>query len=92
MTIQEVKKTRVRTKKENDKLTEYKMNPFVFEKELKIETKTRNLTVGRNTELVRKDEKDDSEESESYFTNIIQQKEVLENALTEIKPWTVGSL
>ena len=52
------------------------MNPFVFEKELKIETKTRNLTVGRNTELVRKDEKDDSEESESYFTNIIQQKEV----------------
>ena len=50
------------------------MNPFVFEKELKIETKTRNLTVGRNTELVRKDEKDDSEESESYFTNIIQQK------------------
>ena len=75
-TIQEVKKTRVRTKKENDKLTEYKMNPFVFEKELKIETKTRNLTVGRNTELVRKDEKDDSEESESYFTNIIQQKEV----------------
>jgi hypothetical protein len=31
------------------------MNPFVFEKELKIETKTRNLTVGRNTELVRKD-------------------------------------
>ncbi|WP_064354085.1 hypothetical protein, partial [Klebsiella oxytoca] len=76
MTIQEVKKPRVRTKKENDKLTEYKMNPFVFEKELKIETKTRNLTVGRNTELVRKDEKDDSEESESYFTNIIQQKEV----------------
>ncbi|RVR13724.1 hypothetical protein EOL36_27630, partial [Escherichia coli] len=73
MTIQEVKKQRVRTKKENDKLTEYKMNPFVFEKELKIETKTRNLTVGRNTELVRKD---DSEESESYFTNIIQQKEV----------------
>ena len=71
MTIQEVKKTRVRTKTENDKLTEYKMNPFVFEKELKIETKTRNLTVGRNTELVRKD---DSEESESYFTNIIQQK------------------
>ena len=73
MTIQEVKKTRVRTKTENDKLTEYKMNPFVFDKELKIETKTRNLTVGRNTELVRKD---DSEESESYFTNIIQQKEV----------------
>ena len=31
MTIQE-KKPRVRTKKENDKLTEYKMNPFVFEK------------------------------------------------------------
>lgn len=73
MTIQEVKKTRVRTKTENDKLTEYKMNPFVFDKELKIETKTRKLTVGRNTELVRKD---NSEESESYFTNIIQQKEV----------------
>ncbi|MFM3140552.1 hypothetical protein AB8T65_28535 [Klebsiella pneumoniae] len=73
MTIQEVKKPRVRTKKENDKLTEYKMNPFVFEKELKIETKTRNLTVRKGTELVNKD---NSDESESYLTNIIQQKEV----------------
>lgn len=73
MTIQEVKKTRVRTKKENDKLTEYKMNPFVFEKELKIETKTRNLTVRKGTELVSKDNLD---ESESYLTNIIQRKEV----------------
>ncbi|OYQ90780.1 hypothetical protein OHY99_25985 (plasmid) [Serratia marcescens] len=73
MTIQEVKKTRVRTKKENDKLTEYKMNPFVFEKELKIETKTRNLTVRKGTELV---SKDNSDESESYLTNIIQRKEV----------------
>ena len=73
MTIQEVKKTRVRTKKEKDKLTEYKMNPFVFEKELKIETKTRNLTVRKGTELV---SKDNSDESESYLTNIIQRKEV----------------
>ena len=73
MTIQEVKKPRVRTKKENDKLTEYKMNPFVFEKELKIETKTRNLTVRKGTELV---SKDNSDESESYLTNIIQRKEV----------------
>ena len=73
MTIQEVKKPRVRTKKENDKLTEYKMNPFVFEKELKIETKTRNLTVRKGTELVNKDNAD---ESESYFSNIVQKKEV----------------
>ena len=69
MTIQEVKKPRVRTKKENDKLTEYKMNPFVFEKELKIETKTRNLTVGRNTELVRKDEKD-TNNTNHFITNL----------------------
>ena len=73
MTIQEVKKTRVRTKTENDKLTEYKMNPFVFDKELKIETKTRNLTVRKGTELVNKDT---SDESESYFSNIVQKKEV----------------
>ncbi|HGX3632922.1 TPA: hypothetical protein ACNEJM_004814 [Escherichia coli] len=73
MTIQEVKKTRVRTKTENDKLTEYKMNPFVFDKELKIETKTRNLTVRKGTELVNKDNAD---ESESYFSNIVQKKEV----------------
>ena len=73
MTIQEVKKTKVRTKKENDKLTEYKMNPFVFDKELKIETKTRNLTVRKGTELVNKDNAD---ESESYFSNIVQKKEV----------------
>ncbi|ENN3094393.1 hypothetical protein AB9O40_004885 [Salmonella enterica] len=73
MTIQEVKKPRVRTKTENDKLTEYKMNPFVFDKELKIETKTRNLTVRKGTELVNKDNAD---ESESYFSNIVQKKEV----------------
>ena len=73
MTIQEVTKTRVRTKTENDKLTEYKMNPFVFDKELKIETKTRNLTVRKGTELVNKDNAD---ESESYFSNIVQKKEV----------------
>ena len=73
MTIQEVKKPRVRTKTENDKLTEYKMNPFVFDKELKIETKTRNLTVRKGTELVNKDT---SDESESYFSNIVQKKEV----------------
>ena len=71
MTIQEVKKPRVRTKTENDKLTEYKMNPFVFDKELKIETKTRNLTVRKGTELVNKDNAD---ESESYFSNIVQKK------------------
>lgn len=33
MTIQEVKKTRVRTKTENDKLTEYKMNPLFLTKD-----------------------------------------------------------
>ena len=73
MAIEEVKKTRVRVKTENDKLPEYKMNPFVFDKELKIETKTRNLTVRKGTELVNKDT---SDETESYFSNIVQKKEV----------------
>lgn len=47
------------------------LNPFCFETELKIETRKKNLTVSRGTELI---ERKDS--SKSYFANIVHTQEV----------------
>lgn len=64
---------RTRKRKEkNDIVPEYELNPFCFEEELKIETKTRNLTTRKGTELVSKN----GDSTETYFTNVVQKKEV----------------
>lgn len=52
------------------------LNPFCFEQEVKIETKKRTLTVSRGTELVEKNTTDIVNTETSYFSNIVQTKEV----------------
>ncbi len=47
------------------------LNPFCFEKELKIETRKKNLTVSRGTELFEK-----KNTGKSYFANIVHTQEV----------------
>lgn len=47
------------------------LNPFCFETELKIETRKKNLTVSRGTELIEK-----KDASKSYFANIVHTQEV----------------
>lgn len=47
------------------------LNPFCFETELKIETRKKNLTVSRGTELFEKKNTD-----KSYFANIVHTQEV----------------
>ncbi|HGD8068626.1 TPA: hypothetical protein ACI7C9_003037 [Escherichia coli] len=47
------------------------LNPFCFETELKIETKKKNLTVSRGTELFEK-----KNTGKSYFANIVHTQEV----------------
>ena len=47
------------------------LNPFCFETELKIETRKKNLTVSRGTELVER-----KDTSKSYFANIVHTQEV----------------
>lgn len=47
------------------------LNPFCFETELKIETRKKNLTVSRGTELIEK-----KDTSKSYFANIVHTQEV----------------
>jgi len=65
--------TETRKRKEkNDIVQEYELNPFCFEEELKIQTKTRNLTTKKGTELVEKN----GDSTETYFTNVVQKKEV----------------
>lgn len=47
------------------------LNPFCFETELKIETRKRNLTVSRGTELIER-----KDTSKTYFANIVHTQEV----------------
>lgn len=47
------------------------LNPFCFETELKIETRKKNLTVSRGTELFEK-----KNAGKSYFANIVHTQEV----------------
>ncbi|ECG0732258.1 hypothetical protein DKG50_24870, partial [Salmonella enterica] len=47
------------------------LNPFCFETELKIETRNKNLTVSRGTELFEK-----KNTGKSYFANIVHTQEV----------------
>lgn len=47
------------------------LNPFCFETELKIETRKKNLTVSRGTELIER-----KDTSKSYFANIVHIQEV----------------
>lgn len=47
------------------------LNPFCFETELKIETRKKNLTVSRGTELIEK-----KDTGKSYFANIVHAQEV----------------
>lgn len=47
------------------------LNPFCFETELKIETRRKNLTVSRGTELIER-----KDISKSYFANIVHTQEV----------------
>lgn len=47
------------------------LNPFCFETELKIETRKKNLTVSRGTELFEK-----KNTGKSYFANIVHTQEV----------------
>jgi len=47
------------------------LNPFCFETELKIETRKKNLTVSRGTELIEK-----KNTGKSYFANIVHTQEV----------------
>ncbi|MDR4899391.1 hypothetical protein RF656_22030 [Yersinia kristensenii] len=47
------------------------LNPFCFETELKIETRKRNLTVSRGTELIER-----RDTGKSYFANIVHTQEV----------------
>lgn len=47
------------------------LNPFCFETELKIETRKKNLTVSRGTELIER-----KDASRSYFANIVHTQEV----------------
>ena len=47
------------------------LNPFCFETELKIETRKRNLTVSRGTELIER-----KDTSKTYFSNIVHTQEV----------------
>ncbi|ENL6781643.1 hypothetical protein AB5Q74_003538 [Salmonella enterica] len=47
------------------------LNPFCFETELKIETRKRNLTVSRGTELIER-----KNTSKTYFANIVHTQEV----------------
>nr|WP_231848506.1 hypothetical protein [Pectobacterium atrosepticum] len=47
------------------------LNPFCFETELKIETRKKNLTVSRGTELIER-----KDTSKSYFANIVHTQEV----------------
>lgn len=49
--------------------SEYKINPFVFENPLNIQTKKKKLTVSKGTELIEKD----SEGKENTFTSTISQ-------------------
>lgn len=56
----------------DEKHDEYELNPFVYGQEIKIKTKTRNLTAKTGTELIEKN----GESSETYLTNIVQKKEV----------------
>ncbi|HBM3150108.1 TPA: hypothetical protein LVM03_000839 [Klebsiella oxytoca] len=47
------------------------LNPFCFETEIKIETRKRNLTVSRGTELIER-----KDTSKTYFANIVHTHEV----------------
>lgn len=47
------------------------LNPFCFETELKIETRKRNLTVSRGTELIER-----KDTSKTYFANIVHTQQV----------------
>ncbi|MBA5600975.1 hypothetical protein H1224_07860 [Pectobacterium aroidearum] len=47
------------------------LNPFCFETELKIETRKKNLTVSRGTELIER-----RDTGKSYFANIVHIQEV----------------
>lgn len=47
------------------------LNPFCFDTELKIETRKKNLTVSRGTELIER-----KYTSKSYFANIVHTQEV----------------
>lgn len=47
------------------------LNPFCFDTELKIETRKKNLTVSRGTELIER-----KDTSKSYFANIVHTQEV----------------
>ena len=47
------------------------LNPFCFETEIKIETKKKNLTVSRGTELIER-----KDTSKTYFANIVHTQEV----------------
>nr|EKU4000239.1 hypothetical protein [Klebsiella pneumoniae]EKX9239582.1 hypothetical protein [Klebsiella pneumoniae] len=47
------------------------LNPFCFETEIKIETRKKNLTVLRGTELIER-----KDASKSYFANIVHTQEV----------------
>jgi hypothetical protein len=62
----------IKRKSKNDTHVEYKLNPFCFNEEIKIKTKTRNLTAKAGTELIEKN----GTNTETFFTNIVQKKEV----------------
>lgn len=47
------------------------LNPFCFETEINIETRKRNLTVSRGTELIER-----KDTSKTYFANIVHTQEV----------------
>ncbi|WP_113626261.1 hypothetical protein [Pectobacterium peruviense] len=47
------------------------LNPFCFETELKVETRKKNLTVSRGTELIER-----KDTGKSYFANIVHTQEV----------------
>ncbi|WP_232550600.1 hypothetical protein [Klebsiella pneumoniae] len=47
------------------------LNPFCFETEIKIETRKRNLTVSRGTELIER-----KDTSKTYFANIVHTQQV----------------
>ncbi|HCB1501141.1 TPA: hypothetical protein MYO83_004037 [Klebsiella michiganensis] len=47
------------------------LNPFCFETEIRIETRKKNLTVSRGTELIER-----KDTSKSYFANIVHTQEV----------------
>ncbi|MEG3128444.1 hypothetical protein SC171_08550 [Pantoea cypripedii] len=57
--------------KEMDVDLDLGLNPFCFETELKIETRKKNLTVSRGTELIER-----KDASRSYFANIVHTQEV----------------